>query len=114
MRQVKINAFSQAQLIKLLLEGTHTCAELAELTGLHYVTVLQYTRELHRAGAAHIHRWEKDSRGRDIRRVYQLGVGRDAKRQRMTSAQKAARYRRKRQHLEMIQMTAGTPMEARV
>ncbi len=72
---IKVNAMSQAQLIKLLLDGTHTCTELAEATGLHYVTVLHYCRELHKAGAAHIHMWEKDSRGRDLLKVYKLGQG---------------------------------------
>lgn len=53
-RCIKINAISQAHLIALMLDGIYTCKELAEETGLHYVTVLQYTRELHRAGAAYI------------------------------------------------------------
>ena len=83
-RIIKINAITQAHLIKLLLEGTYTCQELADETGLHYVTVLHYTRELHRAGAAHIASWEKDLRGRDLVKIYKLGVGRDAKRQKKT------------------------------
>lgn len=92
-RVVKINALTQAHLIKLLLDGDRTCQELAEETGLHYVTVLQYTRELHRAGAAHITRYEKDIRGRDMIKVYKIGKGKDAKREKMTSAEKQARVR---------------------
>jgi predicted ArsR family transcriptional regulator len=106
-RVIKVNAITQAQLIKLLLEGTYTCVELAEMTGLHYVTVLQYTRELHRAGAAHICAWEKDVRGRDILKIYKLGAGRDAKRQRMTEAQKQARYRAKIQAARLLHAMAG-------
>lgn len=106
-RVVKINALSQAQLIKLLLEGTYTCAELAEMTGLHYVTVLQYTRELHRAGAAHIFSWEKDSRGRDLAKIYKLGRGRDAKRERLTQAQRQARVRAKRKAMDTIHRLAS-------
>lgn len=87
-RVIKVNAMSQAHLIKLLLNGQHTCYELAQETGLHYVTVLQYTRELHRAKAAHICRWDKDTRGRDMLKVYKLGTARDAKRSRMTSAER--------------------------
>lgn len=105
-RLIKVNAISQAQLIKLLLEGQHSCEELAELSGLHYVTVLQYCRELYRVEAAHICRWDKDKRGRDLIKIYRLGVGKDAKRQRMTGAQRqaACRARRKRQaaHLETL------------
>jgi predicted ArsR family transcriptional regulator len=103
----KINAVTQAQLIKLLLEGVYTCEQLAEETGLHYVTVLQYTRELHRFGAAHIASWEKDSRGRDVIKVYKLGAGRDAKREKLTPAQRQARTREKRKAQELAQVMAG-------
>lgn len=103
----KINAFTQARLIKLLLEGTYTCAELAEQTGLHYVTVLDYTRELHRAGAAHISSWEKDSRGRDNSRIYKIGVGKDAKRQKMTQVERQARYRAKKKAAQKVQVMVG-------
>jgi predicted ArsR family transcriptional regulator len=88
---IKINAITQAQLIKAMLDGTLTCQELAEETGLHYVTVLQYTRELHAAGAAHICLWEKDTLGRDSVKVYKIGEGKDAKRQKMTGAERQAR-----------------------
>jgi predicted ArsR family transcriptional regulator len=103
----KLNAITQAQLIKLLLEGIYTCEQLAEETGLHYVTVLQYTRELHRFGAAHISSWEKDCRGRDIIKVYRLGEGKDAKRHKMTDSQRQARYRSKRKQIEMNQRMAA-------
>ncbi len=103
----KINAITQAQLIKLLIEGVYTCQQLADETGLHYVTVLQYTRELHRFGAAHISSWEKDSRGRDILKVYKLGAGKDAKRQRMTAAQRQARTRDKKRAIAILHALAG-------
>jgi hypothetical protein len=106
-KQVKVGALSYAQLVLHMLEGVHTCQELAELTGLHYVTVLQYTRELHAAGAAHICAWEKDIRGRDSIKVYKIGKGRNAKRERMTPAQRAMRYRAKAAHLAMINVMAG-------
>lgn len=106
-RIIKINAFTQARLIKLLLEGIYTCEQLAEETGLHYVTVLQYTRELHRAGAAHIASWEKDCRNRDIIKVYKLGEGRDARRQKLTAVQRQANYRAKMKHIDLLQRTAS-------
>lgn len=104
---VKINAISQAHLIKLLLEGTHTCAELAEATGLHYVTVLHYTRELHKVKAAHICMWEKDNRGRDLLKVYKLGEGQDAKRRKMTAMQRQKLYRERKKMSRMNQVLAG-------
>ena len=103
-RQVKINAYTYAQLIKLLLEGTYNCTELAEETGLHYVTVLQYTRELYRAKAAHICAWEKDIRGRDVIKVYKLGPGKDAKRESMTKAERQQRSRAKKKAIAFTKL----------
>jgi pyocin large subunit-like protein len=105
---IKINAFTQGVLIKNMLEGTYSCAELAEITGLHYVTVQQYARELHRAGAAHISSWEKDSRGRDVVKIYKIGVGKDAKREKLTGAQRQERVREKRRAQQLAQVMAGT------
>lgn len=107
-RIVKINAMSQAKLIEAMLDGVYTCEQLAEETGLHYVTVLQYARELHRAKAAHISSWEKDSRGRDVIKVYRIGRGKDAKREKMTAAQRQARARAKKKAQE-IDKIMGQP-----
>ena len=103
-RQIKINAITQAHLIKLLLDGTYTCTELAEMTGLHYVTVLQYTRELHRAGAAHIAGWEKDVRGRDLAKIYKLGEGADKPRQKKTQAERQIAYRAKKKQIKIMEL----------
>lgn len=106
-RIAKINRLTQAKLIEAMLDGVYSCAELADITGLHYVTVLDYTRELHRAGAAHICNWEKDSRGRDLIKIYRIGRGKDAKREKLTPAERQARLRAKRKTVEIVQMLAG-------
>jgi hypothetical protein len=106
-KQIKVSALTYAQLIKYMLEGIHNCQELAELTGLHYVTVLQYTRELHAAKAAHISSWDKDVRGRDIIKVYQIGPGKDAKRDKLTAAQRQARTREKKRVQREAMVMAG-------
>ena len=106
-RKVKVNAMSFAKLVKLLLVPLYNCQELADVTGLHYVTVLQYTRELHREGAAHIHHFEQDTRGRDSIRVYKLGPGKDAVRTRLTSVQRSERYRTKRRQALQMAALAG-------
>ena len=104
---MKLNAYHQAQLIKLLLDGTYSCSELAEETGLHYVTVLEYTRELHRAKAAHISMWEKDGRGRDMIKIYKLGESKDAKRSKLSAAERQQRVRDKRKAMEVNGLMAG-------
>ena len=97
----------QAKLIKLLMEGAYSCKELAEMTGLHYVTVLQYTRELHAEGAAHICMWVKDDRGRDLTKIYKLGEGTDKKRQRIPDAVRQAKYREKIKQQRIQKVIAG-------
>ena len=106
-RIIKINAITQAHLIKLLLDGQFNCQELAAETGLHYVTVLQYTRELHRAGAAYICRWEKDRRGRDIKKIYKIGEGQDARRKKITGQQRQANCRAREAAAKLLGIVGG-------
>jgi predicted ArsR family transcriptional regulator len=93
---MKMSAILQAHLIKMLCDGPCTIQEIADETGLHYMTVQVYLRELYKAGAAHIAAWEKDSRGRDVVKVYALGPGNDAKRRKMTAAERQAACRARR------------------
>lgn len=104
MPQVKVNAMSYAQLIKALMPGCFTLKELTQETGLHYLTVCEYTRELHKAGAVHITMWEKDSRDRDALRIYKLGPGKDATRSRLTQAQRQARARARQQMARLLNL----------
>ena len=106
-KQVKIGALTYAKMLAAMIPGDLTCQELAEETGLHYVTVLQYTREIHAAGAAHIVRYEPDTRGRHNVKIYKLGPGTDAKRKKLTGAERQARVRDKRKAQEMAQVMAG-------
>lgn len=93
---IKVGALTYAQMVKHMLHGDMSCHELAEVTGLHYVTVLHYTRELHAAGAAHICGWLKDSRGRDVIKLYKIGEGKDATRERKPASARSADYRRRK------------------
>ena len=93
MKIKKLNGYTYAKLVAYMLDGVFDCRELADLTGLHYVTVLDYTRELHRTGAAHISEFHQDARGADTIKVYKIGRGADAVRLKMTSAERTARYR---------------------
>lgn len=107
MKCIKLNAILTARLVKMLWDGPCTLADLCEETGLHYVTVREYCSELHRAGVAHIPAWEKDSRGRDLIKVYKLGPGKDAKRAKMTRPEISARYRAKRAAAQLLAVQAG-------
>ena len=104
---VKVSHITNARLVEAMLDGTMSCQELADHTGLHYVTVLQYTRAMYRAKACHIHAWEKDSRGRDVIKIYKIGRGKDAKRHKLTAAERQAHQRAKKATQELIRVTAG-------
>jgi hypothetical protein len=95
--QVKVNAMSFALLVKEMLAGVYTCAELAERTGLHYVTVLNYTREMHKAGSAHIVGWRRNKLHRYTVKIYGIGDMPDARKpyEAKTPAQRTERYRAK-------------------
>lgn len=101
-RVVKVNAITQAQLIELMLDGELNAKELAAETGLHYVTVLQYVRELRRAKAAYVCRWEPDSRGKHTVAVVKIGRGKDAPRVRLTPAQRQQVCRDRRRDAQML------------
>lgn len=73
--QHKMSPGKYARLMKLLVEGTRNAREMAQLTELHYITVLEYCRALHEAGLIHICAWERDAVGRDATMIYRWGPG---------------------------------------
>jgi hypothetical protein len=40
-------------------------------------------------------------------KVYKLGAGKDAKRRKMTQAERQKKYREKKKHAQMLQVTTG-------
>ena len=105
---IKVNAMAYSHLIKALFTGDHTCEELAEITGLHKLTIYQYCRELHKAKAAYICRREPDKLGRHTVKVYKLGEAKDAPRVRMTGAERQAATRARTKAKELTLVMGGT------
>ena len=104
-RAKKMGAFTYALLIRPLMEGTRTCRELAEETGLHILTVYDYTYHLHKSGAAFIVTW--DGEGRHQTRIYMLGKGADAPRPSKSRKQVHADYRARAAAKELLQRMSG-------
>ena len=104
---IKINAMTQARLLRLLWDGTHTLKELAAESGLHYLTVCHYVRELRKQGMARIDHYEVDSQGRYCMPVYRLGPGKDCKRPQVSPSEKQRRYRAKKRAREQLMVMAG-------
>lgn len=113
-RQVKMSPQRYATLLTFLLEGTYNCRELAELTDLHYITVLDYCRALHEKRLIYICRWDRDARGRDAVMVYKWGPGMtDATKRKLTRTEQQRRYRARQRALlsgDMTMVTYGTPV----
>lgn len=105
---IKVNAMAYSHLIKALFTGDHTCEELAEITGLHKLTVYQYCRELHKVKAVHICRRDPDRLGRHTVKVYKLGESRDTPPVRMTGAERQAKSRAKEKAMEIAAVMGGT------
>ena len=102
----KVNALTFAIMCKLLMEGTRTCQELADDTGLHKLTIYDWTRELHRQGIIHICMWEGE--GRSSTRIFKFGPGKDVARPVKTRAQVHADYRAKRKAARVLHRMAGS------
>jgi DNA-binding IclR family transcriptional regulator len=104
---VRLSMLSVAAMLRALVDGPCSNAELAEVTGMHYRTMQRYTHALHRAKLLHIDHWEQDGRGRHVIRVYVFGEGKDAKRPKKDRA-KLSRAKRRRDDLRtLIHITAG-------
>jgi hypothetical protein len=101
----KVNALSFAIMCKLLQEGTRTCYELAEETGLHKLTIYDWTRELHKQGVIHICMWEGE--GRSSMRIFKMGPGKDAPRPTKSKAQISAERRARQRAIELNHQLAG-------
>lgn len=95
--QAKMAPSRYARLIKGLVEGEYNCRELADLSDLGYITVLDYCRALHEEKQIHIVKWERDAIGRDSIMVYKFGPGEDAPKRRLTRAEQQQRYRARKQ-----------------
>lgn len=88
-----------ANMMHLLQHGTRDMKQLAEETGLNIHTVERWCAALHRAKAIHIATWQKDARGSQTIRIYEMGEGVDAVPKIVTRAEKARRLRAARRRL---------------
>ena len=105
-RAHKVNAMSFAILCKLMMDGTRTCYELAAETGLHIMTIYDWTATLHKHGVIHICMWEGE--GRSSMRIFKFGPGKDAPRPIKPRSRISAEYRAKKKAAQLLQRMAGT------
>lgn len=101
----KINALTYAKLMQLLMQGTRTCQELARDTGLHILTVYDYTYYLHKANVIHICMWE--GVGRNQTRIYMVGDKADVPRPSKSRKQISEDYRSRKAAKQLLFRIAG-------
>lgn len=99
----KMSPARYAVLVRSLTEGAYTARELADLTELHYITVLDYVNALHDEGMVHVERLERDALGRESIKVFRFGPGEDALPQPLSRAAQQRRYRARKQARELEQ-----------
>lgn len=105
---MNVTAMTYAKLMKLLTEGTRNTRELSEAVGVHYETMRDYIRALHKEGVIHVVMWDDDARGANTIAVWMLGQEADAKqRPSKTPIQRQAAYRAKKKALMMIERLAA-------
>jgi hypothetical protein len=104
---MKVGAFTYAQLLKAMVPGDLSFQELADATGLHYMTVIEYVREMRKAGVAHVAGWQEDCNGRMNLKCVKLGPCKDVPCPKLTKCERSARYRAKKRAAGLLAITAG-------
>lgn len=105
-RAHKVNAMTFSILCRLMMDGTRTCKELADESGLHIMTVYDWTATLHKYGVIHICMWEGE--GRNSVRIFRFGPGTDSPRPIKPRSKVHAEYRAKKKAMQLLQRMAGT------
>jgi len=107
MRYAKVNASALARMVKTLMDDEVSSHELAERTGLSYITVLRYIAALHKEKVVHIVEYRRDRLGRQCERVFTLGNAKDVKRVRKSPLELKRESRARLKQIRMNQMLAG-------
>jgi DNA-binding transcriptional ArsR family regulator len=106
-RPVRLGPLSVAKIMRTLLDGPSTVPELQEISGLSVSTLYEYLRALRKEGVVHVSGWEKDATGRESLRVFKLGPGKDAPRQRKSKAQIARECRQRKSVANLLRLMAS-------
>lgn len=107
-KMTRIGALTSALLIEALIDGA-TCHELAERSGMHYKTVLDYTQALRRVGAIYVYGYDTTARGIPGARIFRLGREKDARKPNPIGVrERSRRYRERCKNRNLTHLIAGT------
>lgn len=102
-KQQRLAHISLTDVVECMLDGAMTCAEIAEHTGLHRLTVGRVQYAMHQRGVTHICGWGPDSMGRLVQPLYKIGRGRDVPRPAPLSVTQRNERRRAKARLKVDQ-----------
>jgi hypothetical protein len=106
---VRIGMYTNALLMRHLIEGKMTSYELADATGLHYITVLRYLKELRKQHILFIAGWTNTITAGGRARIYKLGREVDVPKPRALSVQeRQARSRAKQRRIKAARAATGS------
>jgi len=107
MKQIRTNQEMYAMVFKMLIEDPCTTHDIVEETGMHLVTAQRLMRCFNKHKLVHVCAWEKDVKGRDCTQVYKFGKGKDKPRQKLTEAERSARYKSKKKMMALTNVLHG-------
>lgn len=106
---MKLNATFTALLIRELVDGPYTYADLGEHTGLHYCTVRDLVKALRERNLVRVAEWHTDARGRHSLAafVFDASGKPDAVKPKFTQYQRLQRRRDKVKRMKEAAVMAG-------
>jgi DNA-binding transcriptional ArsR family regulator len=92
-------------MLYLISKEPHSAKELAEETGLYYLTVINHLRPLYQRKLIHIAGWEQDSQNRFSIRLFKFGPGKDAVPPRLSKPEKDKKRRDRKRLAKLLNLT---------
>jgi hypothetical protein len=113
--QIRLGSLMFTLTMERLMQSPASNYDLADHTGMHYITVSRLMRMMHARKVVHVAAWVKSPRTRYIERVWALGSGMDAERpKRDRSEYNRQRYAHQRKHTVRTAWVGNSPFaEAR-
>ena len=105
-----LNAITYSHLMRMLIDGEHTRADLSEGTGLHAATVSRYVTHLHRRGVVRISEWDMNPVNKNFVPRFTINVEglADAPKPDAKGRQQIEReYRQRRKAMRLNKIMAG-------
>jgi DNA-binding transcriptional ArsR family regulator len=112
---VRIGMLTNALLMRHLVEGKMTRQQLADATGLHYITVSRYLHELRKQHILYVASWLRGTEPKaKAQQIFKLGAQPDVpKPAPLTAQERQARTRAKKRRIKQARALTGSLLSGR-